>query len=199
MKKLKARPLVIPDRYRHATFSTYDPKRGDPVALEVCMDWADTMPSHIGRDTDGRGILLQGSPGLGKTHLAVAMVREAEAKGYSTCFIPMYSLVMWAMNRFRLEDGSEAQKEWFRFQHYLYECDVLVLDDAGRDRKSPSGYVDDEIDGMLRHRGNWLMATHITSNLPVEEWSVRYNPAMASHLHEVCQIIDVQGTDDRTR
>ena len=42
---------------------------------------------------NGDALLIQGSPGVGKTHLAIALGREAIRHGYSVLFTPAMALV----------------------------------------------------------------------------------------------------------
>ena len=62
----------------------------------------------IGRSiVNGEILLLLDRPGVGKTHLAVALTWEAIPRGYSTLFVPAKGLVTslaWVLFEGRLED-----------------------------------------------------------------------------------------------
>jgi len=80
--------LRIPPRYEHCTFATFEIGEGSPRAtrdalamvLRYCSAWDQRGSAHA--NDKGLGLLFTGGNGTGKTHLAVAALRElAEAHG----------------------------------------------------------------------------------------------------------------------
>ena len=71
----------IPPRYELCNLANFDPwTTSHSAALERAMMYCSGYP-HLGRD-EGLGLLLTGGNGVGKTHLAVAVLRElVMAKG----------------------------------------------------------------------------------------------------------------------
>src|SRR6478672_5580396 len=68
----------IPPRYQHCTIQGYE------AANDELSKWAAKMEAQIVIDDyltiDGRGLLFNGPVGVGKTHLAVAILRELIAR-----------------------------------------------------------------------------------------------------------------------
>src|SRR5947199_10729450 len=70
------RAARIPPRYQHCTLANYDAPAGD--SKESTSKWvakreADNVIDHY-LELDGRGLLLVGGVGVGKTHLATAIL-----------------------------------------------------------------------------------------------------------------------------
>lgn len=69
-------------------------------------------------------VLFFGPPGLGKTHLAIALGFEAISKGYSVCFERVSSLM-------KILKTAEVQRtSGFRLQRIL-KSDLLIIDEIG--------------------------------------------------------------------
>src|SRR5262245_36911133 len=67
----------IPRRYQHCTFANFTAYN---ESLERALEAARRLPERFGesrsRELVGRGLFLDGPPGVGKTHLAVAVLRH---------------------------------------------------------------------------------------------------------------------------
>jgi len=72
--------------------------------------------------TDAENVLLLGPPGVGKTHIAVALAREAIAHGYSAYFLTLQQLVDY------LAEGPDLASAKMRV---LLRPKLLVIDEVG--------------------------------------------------------------------
>lgn len=95
-------------------------------ALEQVRKYAAGWPYE-----DGRGLLLTGPTGCGKTHLAAALVRSLLEKEIPCVFQSVPEL----LRRLRAGMGSPAGS-WSadELTRALEECSLLVLDDLGSER-----------------------------------------------------------------
>jgi len=106
-------------------------------------------------------LLLFGPPGLGKTHLSIALGLKAIAKGYTVCFERITSLV-------KLLKTMEVQRSaTFRINRIL-KSDVLIIDEIGYtpiDRKEANLFF--SLVSQLYERSSVV----ITSNKSFDAWA----------------------------
>ena len=199
----------IPLRYQVCAFTNFElyPPRGGPrneslwKAFGVVQQYLADYPL-----VDGKGMLLTGDTGVGKTHLAVALLKGLIEKGAETLFLDYQELLKRIQSSYNPR-ALTAEREVIR---PVLETEVVVIDDLGANRISD--WVEDTIHYMLNHRYNEKKTTLLTANLSREGLSgapgsrvvratfeERLGPRVASRLHEMCRLVEIVAEDYRKR
>jgi DNA replication protein DnaC len=158
-------------------------------------------------------LLLYGTPGLGKTFLAVASLNERqklwEFRTKSGTAIPKESLAVLRQNHcpvyfiqlaelidmhiksFNLKDIDE--EAWADLVNLLdgltSRAKWLVVDDVGKEHSTSSGFSNDTFDLLVRSRFNNGLFTIFTSNLPPSQWAACYSESMRSFIQRSSQVV----------
>jgi DNA replication protein DnaC len=141
-----------------------------------------------------RNVLICGPTGVGKTHLAQALVHEACRRDYDALFINTYRLLQH-LNGGRADGTLER-----RFQTYL-RPDLLVLDDIGlKPLRSPAPEDLYDLINERYERGSIIL----TSNRAPDEWPDLFgNPLLASagldRLLHRAEVVIITGASFRAR
>ncbi len=151
----------------HKTLEQFDFRRHPDLRRQVFQTYLD--PSFV---KEGRALVLIGPPGLGKTHLSVAIGVQQVLKGFDVRFVRVQTL----MNR--LLEGNARDRE--QALKPLRKCGVLVLDELGYLLPEPeTGPILYDLISSRYERS----ATIITSNKSVQEWGkILQDNALASAL-----------------
>ena len=186
----------IPRRYQHCTlanFLAYNESLERAVAMARRL--ADAFPAA------GVGLFLEGQPGVGKTHLAVAVLKQViEHTGARGLFYDTRELLRLIRSTY---DPSIRTTE-IEVLHPVLSTDLLVLDDLGAEKTSE--WVDETMNLIVNTRYSERRLTLFTSNYPdipdeTEPNSLlfRIGSRMRSRLHEMCEFVVLDAADYRER
>ena len=203
----------IPKRYEHCTLDSYETGfRGADRSLSAAHLRARKFVDGYPLETAGTGLLLTGSIGVGKTHLAVGILQALVAeRGASGLFYDYRDLLKQVQNSY---NNSVAATE-LEVLRPVFEAEILVLDELGASK--PTDWVWDTVAHILNTRYNDRRTTIITTNyanagpLALESGSGssarsamrdetlgdRIGERMRSRLQEMCVAVEMHGKDFR--
>ena len=105
------------------------------------------------------GLLLHGPCGVGKSHIAVAIVREMTQKGIAASYCNTKDL----LQTLRYSFNPVAQTSEAELLANIIECELLVLDDLGAERLTD--WVQETMYHVINSRYQADRTTIITTNL----------------------------------
>src|SRR5580700_3922786 len=198
----------IPKRYEHCTLETFE--AGYPGAdrsLAAAHMMARNFVAGYPVTTEGKGLLLTGNVGVGKTHLAVgilqALILEKGVRGLFCDYRELLKRIQESYNPLVATTELEILAP-------VFEAEVLILDELGAQK--PTDWVWDTVALILNTRYNDKRTTLITTNYPnaaalgarpkselsrEEGLGDRIGERMRSRIAEMCVEVEMRGDDLR--
>jgi len=199
----------IPRRYEHCELSNFEsdgPHQQLASSRLAAGKFVEEYP------IDSTGLLLIGDIGVGKTHLAVGIIKELIlSKGIACLFYDYRELLKQIQNSY----NDSVKMTELDVLRPVFEAEVLVLDELGAVK--PTDWVWDTVSLILNTRYNNRLTTIITTNFPDDQSAEaddregkkrtnrdptlgdRIGDRMRSRLHEMCRIVTMQGSDFRLK
>ncbi|MBI3933650.1 MAG: ATP-binding protein [Acidobacteria bacterium] len=196
----------VPPRFRQCSFEDFFAPSDNSslqMALIKARGFAEQYPMVV------KGLLFMGNPGVGKTHLTVAILRHLmTAKGIECRFCSFPDLLE------QLQESYDpvALRSKAEILQPVLETEVVAIDDLGARRVTD--WVEDTVTYILNYRYNQKKPTILTSNLPdaATEPATRGTGArqrvsdtlldrigvrIYSRLFEMCEKVSIQAEDHR--
>lgn len=170
-------------RTQSHTFANFNP--------EKCQDAyqkAQAFVECFEKNNEGRGMIIFGNSGIGKTHLVAAVANEIIER-YDT---EVSFEVGTSMFTNLLLATIPEKKEYI---NRLKNIPLLILDDMGKEKVSE--WNRSTLFDIVNYRYDNMLPTIITSNLNLAELETALTAEIYSRLCETCEIIYMRGKDNR--
>lgn len=211
----------VPERYRHCDFENFETDNEiETAAREQQATWNRSLAQAklivqrfaaefpVGSE---HGLLLMGPCGVGKTHLAVAALKEIVLRGHSGLFYDYRELLKQIQDSY----NAESQSTEMGVLEPVLKTEVLVLDDLGSSK--PSLWALETVGHILNTRYNEKRVTVLTTNFldtdtsPVpmprvagmrapaidDSLTERVGQRIRSRLYEMCRTVEISAPDYR--
>src|SRR3984885_11355906 len=211
----------IPERYRHCDFDNfesdlpYDHASPSHVAgWNKSLEQAKVVVRSFARDFPSgteHGILLMGTCGVGKTHLAIAALQELTRRGHNCLYYDYRELLKEIQDSY----NSSSESTEMGVLDPVLKAEVLLLDDLGSSK--PSLWALETVGHILNARYNDKRITLATTNFldgdaasqppsrstaprpsAIEDTlSERIGTRIRSRLYEMCRTVELAAPDYR--
>ncbi len=185
----------LPKRYEACHFHNYR-------AANQSQERAFKYSSKLALDYPAvdRGLLLMGTVGVGKTHLAVSILKGLTERGFSCLFYEFGALLKEIQDSY----NPSTQTSELKVLAPILETEILVLDEIGASK--PTEWVRDTMAHIINSRYNDRKLTIFTTNYlderrndREETLEDRLGVRLRSRLFEMCRTVTIIGEDFRRK
>lgn len=185
----------IPRRYSQCRLENYHAQKGNLTQIRALNYACRLMRDYPSVE---QGLLFMGTVGVGKTHLAAAILRSLIERNVACLFYDFGALLKAVQQSY----SPNSQTSESRMLEPVYEADVLVLDELGGTK--PTEWAQDTIRQVINTRYNDRKLTLFTTNYSDarhdaadETLAERIGVRLRSRLYEMCKTVLIDGPDYR--
>lgn len=206
----------IPPRYEHCTLANFDLRKDAATgSINTYLEKAKTDAAFFVREYPNVdcGLVFTGPTGVGKTHLAVAVLRGLIERGFECLFVDFREL----LQQIRESYDPVADTTELRLLQPVIETEVLLLDELVA--SNPNDWLKERLAYIINARYNQKKVMLITTTLAfgdagrapgassgrtpggepinLERSLDQFGVTLSSRLYEMCKPIEIYAHDFR--
>lgn len=174
------------EKFTQSTLDNFQHREGTENAFKATKKYIEEYPNW-----KQESLLVWGTYGNGKTHLAASVTNELNRKGY----IVVFQSVPELLRRIKSTFNRENKETDHQIMKALLECDLLVLDDIGAEKLTD--WVQELMFNIIDGRYRKGLPIFYTSNLKPLELSNQIGARSYDRLVETSLTIENKATSYR--
>ena len=190
-------PLMADFTFDHFSLNYYSNSRqidqGGPTlqaVAERALIGAKEFVARYLEEASGRGLLLEGNVGSGKTFLAGAITNALLAHDKEVLFL----VVPDFLDDLRATFQKQGEFREADLMEMARKAEILILDDLGAHNFTE--WTQNRIFSLINYRMNHSLPTIITTNLSLEEMNPVIGARTVSRIIETCKIFRLYVDED---
>ena len=157
----------------HQTFSTFNLRKGEKLPVSDTRTLEDAYQAAWAFAQEPEGwLVLMGTYGCGKTHLAAAIANYRASQGFPVMFVVVPDM----LDHLRATFNPNSMVSYDRRFEEIRTAQLLVLDDLGTQAMKP--WVREKLYQLFNHRYNARLPTVITTADSLDEIDPRLRARM---------------------
>lgn len=156
--------------------------------------WIEDLPAHV---REGRGLILYGDYGTGKTSLTVVIIKEVLARGGTALKVSALDLAKYAIEATPFDEDETIMRR-------MASVDLLVIDDLAAEHESAwsRSVVEKVVRQRVENRGSLVISTNAGANAPDKaarraQWNTMFGSSVFEVLSEAVFPVKVSGVNWR--
>ena len=192
----RVKNLRIPPRYKNCTLANFETTEDTEALIKASKYWCKTFEEQ---SSNGMGLYLFGSTGVGKTHIAAAVLKEVVTKHERSGLFLSYDIYTEMVHDARNSDGElpEMYGDPNLLKYARRVFDVLVIDNLNNDRLTD--YMANTTADLIEARWEMSLPTIITTAINPDRLASIFTPRTASMIKDSYYMVGVGGADYRLR
>lgn len=167
-------------RFQNRMFKNFDSTR-QTEAYDLCVKFAKSVCKG-----ETPSLILAGSVGTGKTHLAASIAHYCIERGIVTKFGNITDIFQSLKDAFTTDEDILSE---------IKTVPLLILDDLGKEKSTE--WTQETIYSIVNYRYEHMLPTVITTNCTMAEIQNRLGSATVSRLMEMSDYAEMNGKDYR--